>query len=67
MPHGLTLVFETFLGRVLGGKPWPAVEDYNVLAGRIWLLVPLWTLVAPYMFSVGPSKGGEGGGPRWKK
>jgi hypothetical protein len=47
----MTLAFETFLGRVLGGKSWPAVfEDYNVLAGRLWILVPLWTLVGPYVF-----------------
>ena len=44
----MTLAFETFMGRVLGGKPWSAVfEDYDVLAGRIWILVPLWTLVGP--------------------
>jgi hypothetical protein len=47
----VTLAFETYMGRVLGGKPWPEVlEDYNLLAGRIWILVPLWTLVGPYVF-----------------
>ena len=31
-------------------KPWPAVfEDYDALAGRVWILVPLWTLVGPYV------------------
>ena len=39
------------MGRVLGGKPWSQVlEDYDVLAGRVWLLVPLWILVGPYVF-----------------
>ena len=47
----MTLALETFMGRVLGGKPWPEVfEDYDVLAGRIWILVPLWTFVGPYAF-----------------
>jgi hypothetical protein len=47
----MTLVFETFMGRVSGGKPWSVVfEDYDVLAGRIWALVPLWTLLGPYVF-----------------
>lgn len=46
-----TLALETFMGRVLGGKPWSAVfEDYDVFSGRIWVLVPLWTLVGPYVF-----------------
>ena len=46
----MTLALETFMGRVLGGKPWSMVfEDYDALAGRIWILVPLWTLVGPYV------------------
>ena len=47
----MTLALETFMGRVLGGKPWPeSFEDYDVLAGRIWILVPLWKFVGPYVF-----------------
>ena len=43
----LTLVFEFGAGR-LSGKPWPVVlADYNVLRGRIWVLVPIVTLLAP--------------------
>jgi hypothetical protein len=35
------------LWRAIEGQPWPEVfEDYDVLAGRIWILVPLWTLVS---------------------
>ena len=31
----MTLALETFMGRVLGGRPWSAVfEHYDVLAGR---------------------------------
>ena len=46
----MTLAFETFMGRVLADKPWSQVlQDYDVLAGRVWVLVPLWTLVGPYV------------------
>lgn len=44
---GLTLTFEFSAGR-LSGKPWPVVlEDYNLLRGRIWILVLIVTLLAP--------------------
>jgi hypothetical protein len=47
----MTLALETFMGRVLAGRPWSQVlEDYDVMAGRVWVLVPLWTLVGPYVF-----------------
>ena len=47
----MTLAVETFMGRVLGGKPWREVfEDYDVLAGRMWILVPLWMSMGPYVF-----------------
>jgi hypothetical protein len=47
----MTLAFETFTVRVLGHKPWSVVlADYDLLAGNIWLLVPLWTLLGPYVF-----------------
>jgi len=43
----LTLTFELGAGR-LSGKPWSAVlADYDVLRGRIWILVPIVTLFAP--------------------
>ena len=47
----MTLVFEIGLGRVLLGYPWSRVlHDYNILAGRVWVLIPFWTLIGPYMF-----------------
>lgn len=47
----MTLAFETWMGRVLGGRPWTQIlDDYNILAGRTWILVPLWTLVGPVLF-----------------
>jgi len=43
----LTLAFEVGAGR-LSGKSWSVVlADYNVLRGRIWVLVPIVTLLAP--------------------
>jgi hypothetical protein len=44
----LTLCFEFGAGRY-AGKPWSVIlEDYNLLRGRIWVLVPIVTFMAPY-------------------
>jgi hypothetical protein len=44
----LTLCFEFGAGRY-AGKPWPVIlGDYDVTRGRIWVLVPIITFVAPY-------------------
>lgn len=44
----LTLAFEFLAGRYLFGNSWERIlSDYDVTRGRIWLLVPLVTLVAP--------------------
>lgn len=44
----LTLAFEFLAGHYLFGTPWPALlEDYNVLRGRIWILVLIVTAIAP--------------------
>ena len=38
---GLTLVFEFLGGHFIFGKPWAELlADYNLLAGRIWSMVP---------------------------
>jgi hypothetical protein len=45
----LTLVFEFGFGRVRG-KPWTELlADYNVLKGRIWVLVLVTTAMAPFL------------------
>jgi hypothetical protein len=47
----MTLAFEIGLGRFIAGNTWSRVfSDYNVLAGRVWVLIPLWTLIGPYVF-----------------
>jgi hypothetical protein len=44
----LTLAFEFLAGHYLFGNPWnQLLEDYNVLRGRIWILVLVTTFVAP--------------------
>jgi hypothetical protein len=44
----LTLAFEFLAGHYLFGTPWPLLfEDYNVLRGRIWILVLIVTAFAP--------------------
>ena len=44
----MTLLFEFGVGHYLFSSPWhKLLADYNLLEGRVWLLVPLWLLVAP--------------------
>jgi len=44
----LTLGFEFLAGHYLFGDPWATLlADYDVAAGRIWILVPITTLLAP--------------------
>jgi hypothetical protein len=47
----LTLAFEFLFGHYVAGHPWQRLlRDYNLLAGRVWVLVPIWVAVAPYLF-----------------
>jgi hypothetical protein len=44
----LTSAFEFGFGHYVAGQPWAELlEAYNLANGRVWVLVPLWTLVAP--------------------
>jgi hypothetical protein len=46
----LTICFEFLAGHFVFGNPWDKLfADYNVLQGRIWILVPLTTLFAPFL------------------
>ena len=48
---GLTIAFEFLFGHYVSGLSWNRLfHDYNLAAGRIWVLIPLWLLVAPYIF-----------------
>lgn len=44
----LAFAFEFLAGRYLFGNSWEILlADYDILRGRIWLLVPFTTLLAP--------------------
>lgn len=48
----LTLTFEFVGGHYLFGKPWAELTaDYDVLRGRIWIVVLITTAVAPRLAS----------------
>lgn len=47
----LTVAFEFFMGLVLAHRPLAQVlRDYDLLAGRVWLLFLVWLTVAPWVF-----------------
>lgn len=46
----LTVAFEFLFGHYAGGFAWSALlADYNILCGRIWVLVPLTEILAPVL------------------
>ncbi|WP_132056134.1 hypothetical protein [Pseudocnuella soli] len=46
----MTLLLETGMG-LKQGKSWRQIAaDYDITQGRIWILIPLWVLVAPALF-----------------
>ena len=46
----LTLLFEFGFG-LFQGKSWQLLlSDYNIFKGRIWILILIWTTIAPYLF-----------------
>jgi len=48
---GLTVTFEFFMGLVLQHRPLAQVLDqYNLFAGRAWVLFLLWITLAPWLF-----------------
>jgi len=47
----LTLAFEFLGGHYLFRRPWSVLlHDYDLRAGRIWVLIPAWIAIAPYIF-----------------
>jgi hypothetical protein len=48
---GLTVAFEFIFMHYVAGRSWDILlHDYNILAGRIWIVVLIWVAVAPYVF-----------------
>jgi hypothetical protein len=48
---GLTVVFEFTFGHYVVGHSWSRLlSDYNILAGRVWIVVLIWIAIAPLLF-----------------
>ena len=48
---GLTVAFEFLFGHYVAGNSWSALlKNYDLLAGYVWIFVPLTMLVAPLVF-----------------
>lgn len=46
-----TVAFEFVFGHYIRGLSWSdLLHDYNLLAGRLWVLVLVWVTIAPYVF-----------------
>jgi hypothetical protein len=47
----LTIAFEFLFGHFVSGHPLSKLlHDYNILEGRVWLLILIWVAIAPYVF-----------------
>lgn len=47
----LTLAFEFALGRFVSRLAWDQMlAEYDLAAGRLWALVPIWVAISPYLF-----------------
>ena len=46
----LTLGFEFGFGIIRGNSWIKLLDDYNLMEGHLWVLVPIWTFLAPYFF-----------------
>lgn len=47
----LTVAFEFLFGRCVMKHPIKKLlHDYNILAGRLWVLMLIWITIAPYLF-----------------
>lgn len=45
----LTVAFEFLFGHYVMGNPWERLlADYNLAAGRLWILVLVWIFFLPY-------------------
>jgi hypothetical protein len=47
----MTLAFEFLFGHYVARHPWPRIfREYNLMAGRVWVFIPLWVAAAPPLF-----------------
>jgi hypothetical protein len=62
MRTAMTVCFEFGFFHFVAGVPWEKLlADYNLFAGRLWVLVLLTTLCGPAMIASGRGKQGQGG------
>lgn len=45
----LTLTFEFGFGLYRGNSLSQLLGDYNIIKGRIWILIPIWVTLAPWI------------------
>ncbi len=46
----MTVAFEFLFGHFVVGHSWAyLLQDYNLFAGRLWVLLLMWTAIAPYV------------------
>lgn len=46
----LTILFEFVFGHFVMGHSWSRLfADYNIIKGRLWSLVLIWTFIGPYV------------------
>jgi hypothetical protein len=49
----LTIVFEFIFGHYVMGHPWSRLfHDYNILEGRVWVLVLIWITIIPLILQI---------------
>lgn len=47
----MTEAFEFGMGRFIAGDSWSKLfYAYDVLAGQVWIFIPVWVLIGPYVF-----------------
>ena len=46
----LTLIFEFGFGRYRGNSWQTLLSEYNLLKGKIWVFIPAWVALAPWVF-----------------
>lgn len=47
----MTIIFEFIFGHFVMGHSWEKLSyDYNILEGRLWIIVLIWVTISPYIF-----------------
>ncbi len=47
----LTVAFEFLFFHYVMGQPWSSIwRNYNIFAGRVWVVILMWITIAPYVF-----------------